>query len=655
MHCSDGKNGCPPHWRGDSQTKWASSNPLLTALAGKSSRNTIPLGTNQQNKKEQDTRPQQDQQEDHQHQVVLHRQRNDQHGHENHLQAELQKPRRSLCKTCVRPQRVCICKALAAVGGPISLADAFTGVLEAVVVYVHPLETKRKLRSLTLLQQLVKPVYVFSGRKPIPVEQLLPLDHPRNLLLLFPTVGSRPLPVAPYEHSRPLAPSLSVPAAAAGATEGFRAICGPTGGRVREVSRSAVYIAEENATSGVGCRATVTSREAVSRLAAPATDPVLPASASASVACVGPASGPLAVVFPSDCAALAADDSPTACDDSATAQPAPAPAAATLRAGSVSRCLRAPCFPLQLPLTLICLDGTWKECKEMFRSVEWLQHLPAVHLVFPSDSNSAEQQQRKVPPGHVWQHQRDGQQPKKQQQHLEETGGEQGFPDQGDDTEKRLDKLERVRKRPTQQLRSGPHDTQQSNTKERKAANWREEQKRSPVLIERQDEANECELPQEQQPMQQDLDDHDTQLLSEEQRTQQMHHQQKPPRGLQETLQGHGGHHEECCCAAQGGPFYQQQKSRMGTFSSVRTPPAAIAGAGGVCTAEAICHTMAAIARYTHCTSNRALRCDEDMCQLLKYVAQQQHDCRQETQRHGSSAEQDPGVAPLATVHHNRK
>ncbi|CDJ69507.1 LOW QUALITY PROTEIN: hypothetical protein, conserved [Eimeria necatrix] len=37
-------------------------------------------------------------------------------------------------------------------------------------------------------------------------------------------------------------------------------------------------------------------------------------------------------------------------------------------------------MPFRLPLTLLAIDGTWKEAKEMFKATPWLQQLPAVHL-----------------------------------------------------------------------------------------------------------------------------------------------------------------------------------------------------------------------------------------------------------------------------------
>ncbi|OEH76646.1 hypothetical protein cyc_03394 [Cyclospora cayetanensis] len=37
-------------------------------------------------------------------------------------------------------------------------------------------------------------------------------------------------------------------------------------------------------------------------------------------------------------------------------------------------------LPLRLPITLLAIDGTWKEANEMLRAAPWLQQLPAVHL-----------------------------------------------------------------------------------------------------------------------------------------------------------------------------------------------------------------------------------------------------------------------------------
>lgn len=114
---------------------------------------------------------------------------------QNEDESSPQRSGRTMCATCTRPQRVCICSSLPS--RPLQLP---TG-LESILLLRHPKERRQKHQSAWILERCISGVRQHVSRRlPIALQsQSLPCglehiyDEPQSCLLVFPGPGAKPL------------------------------------------------------------------------------------------------------------------------------------------------------------------------------------------------------------------------------------------------------------------------------------------------------------------------------------------------------------------------------------------------------------------------------------------------------------------------------
>ncbi|CBZ52173.1 conserved hypothetical protein [Neospora caninum Liverpool] len=511
------------------------------------------------------------------------------------------RPGREKCSGCLRPACVCYCSRLPK--PPLSFSDDFSGVIKGLVVYVHPLEVKRKMGSLPLLTRAVTPVHVFPRRKPGTVKLQRPARaHLRDRgLSSDPTTEDRDCSVPSFSLSSPVsaAPFLppSLPAAASASP--------PVGLSVAPASSS--HCARLQLSPASCAPSTVVS--ALCSSPGPASPSPAPLSSAAWVydedvgvleggCCTrpflpSPRPSPLPLDSPSPFPLWL---QPSSLRSSACASPRlPATAPRPLSLPSApsfegepnnllllfptpwSFELGAGAFPLKLPVTVLCLDGTWKEAKEMLNAAPWLAQIPAVRLP------------RRAPPGR---------------------GGSEAAKGEGRRGARTEDHAP-ARERGT----GGDRPRERNESLPAKPVRLGDEEGRGTQLEER--------TRKEERPRQENGADWKRRERDGE-------------REAAETPLGRGlGEDQE-----QGKPsaetFEKHERTReatdlWGAYGFVRTPSRKVADEGGVCTAEAVARSLAAIAHWsrTDC-SERAKHFDKTVVSLLTFVAGKQIQCKDE-------------------------
>lgn len=208
--------------------------------------------------------------------------------------------RRRVCAECDRPCSVCYCDIIK--GRELNLSDeSVSCVVERVLIFMHPLEKKRKSGSVQVLQKLIKGLEVWPHRKPgccpFATEQQQRQQHEQHELRQEQTVRHETaaeravLADAPVEEPKVSAPTNPKDKKEAKLPQQQQHLCTREGTVLCDTSRMVLLFPTESS-------------------------------------------------FP-------------------------------LGEGTL---------PFRLPLTLLAIDGTWKEAKEMFKATPWLQQLPAVHL-----------------------------------------------------------------------------------------------------------------------------------------------------------------------------------------------------------------------------------------------------------------------------------
>ncbi|KEP63368.1 UNVERIFIED_CONTAM: hypothetical protein HHA_280530 [Hammondia hammondi] len=295
----------------------------------------------------------------------------------------MEKAGREICGGCLRPASVCYCACLP--NPPLSLSADFAGVVKGLVVYVHPLEVKRKMGSLPLLTRAVTPVHVFCRRKPGTVK-LQRSARPPHLLRDRETPPQEKSARGRQSSSRPSSPASSPSSSASSLSNNCHlssassssSSCQFSSVDSQASSASWVYDEDVSVLEGGCC-----------------TKPFLPQSLPSPVPHL---SSPLHVHLPpSSSAALLQAVSSLACSSPLPPSPPsegesnnllllfPTPWSFELGAGAL---------PLKLPVTILCLDGTWKEAKEMLRAAPWLNDIPAVRLPAPPTPENDERRGR---------------------------------------------------------------------------------------------------------------------------------------------------------------------------------------------------------------------------------------------------------------------
>ncbi|EPR61297.1 DTW domain protein [Toxoplasma gondii TgCatPRC2] len=263
----------------------------------------------------------------------------------------MEKAGREICGGCLRPASVCYCACLP--NPPLSFSADFSEVVKGLVVYVHPLEVKRKMGSLPLLTRSVTPVHVFCRRKPGSIKLQRSARPPhflrdREAPPQKKSVRGQELPSRPSSLASSSSSSSSSVSSCHLSSASSSSSCPFPSLDSQASSASWVYDEDVSVLEGGCCTKPFLPR--------PLSSPVPHSSSSLPLPASPPSEGEsnnLLLLFPT-------------------------PWSFELGAGAL---------PLKLPVTLLCLDGTWKEAKEMLRAAPWLEDIPAVRLPAPPPEN----------------------------------------------------------------------------------------------------------------------------------------------------------------------------------------------------------------------------------------------------------------------------
>ncbi|PFH36058.1 hypothetical protein BESB_057090 [Besnoitia besnoiti] len=569
----------------------------------------------------------------------------------------LEKPGRAICSGCERPARVCYCGKLPK--PPLSFSGDFAGVVKGLVVYVHPLEAKRKMGSLPLLTRAVTPVHVFQRRKPGTVK--LPRSarfrqSPRgeanqagklpNCARDFPESGLASCPPS-AAASTSSAFSRAPPSPCPGAVSQPRGTSASSAPPQAASAGAWIYDADVSVFEGGCCTKPFLPQ---SRSLSAATAPPAPL-APCSAAAVAPAasgclfsssraSHPCSSCATAPCAAPSLSRSPASAEASTpslAAQLAAPPPAPQGEANNLLLLFPAPwsfelgrgAFPLQLPVTLLCLDGTWKEAKEMLNAAPWLADVPAVRLpgcplfseecagVSRADAGAESLGRRadETPEADGWQPANGGA--------CCVPGGAGGDSGGGDGRLLAADRgapasgeVVGVRAAATAEDGESEEAPRHPGDSNRLAGRHRRSSKT----------AGDANRHATDAPPQAALDDRRRDAQAAPKRAAASARAASPsdPSRVAQAAPG-GGERGEGGCEARAAA------ESWGAYKSVRTPSRKIADEGGVCTAEAVARSLAAIAQWSRgdC-SERAKAFDASVLSLLTFVASKQRRCKEE-------------------------
>ncbi|CDI78748.1 hypothetical protein, conserved [Eimeria acervulina] len=227
---------------------------------------------------------------------------------------------RRVCSGCNRPCSVCYCSIIR--GRELSLSEQdVCSIVNRVLIFMHPLEKKRKNGSVSVLQKLVKGIEIWPHRRPgccpFATEQQQQQQqreeenqHKMQEKAALQRAEGIPRVSAEAACSEGLERPEVADCALAGAAEGS----GQQQQQQAQQQRQPEQQQEQHLCTREGVAVCDTSR--------------------------------MLLLFPTE-------------------------SSVTLGVGSL---------PVRLPVTLLAIDGTWKEAKEMFSASPWLQKLPAVHL-----------------------------------------------------------------------------------------------------------------------------------------------------------------------------------------------------------------------------------------------------------------------------------
>ncbi|XP_026193707.1 uncharacterized protein LOC34620094 [Cyclospora cayetanensis] len=226
--------------------------------------------------------------------------------------------RRHVCEGCGRPSSVCYCSTVS--GRELNLSDpSVSAIVDRVLVFLHPLERKRKNGSLQVLQRLVKGINIWPHRRP----------------------GCCPFA---SEQQQQQQPHRATPQA-----EGCQ-----SSAEAERVGETLQHTVDR----------TVASATLKETLAVSSVEAVLENGNRQDQKQQGQQQQ-------EQHHHLCTRDGIALCDTSRMVLLFPTESSLPLGTGSL---------PLRLPITLLAIDGTWKEANEMLRAAPWLQQLPAVHL-----------------------------------------------------------------------------------------------------------------------------------------------------------------------------------------------------------------------------------------------------------------------------------
>ncbi|CDJ58250.1 hypothetical protein, conserved [Eimeria maxima] len=282
-----------------------------------------------QSQEQQQQRQQQQQHEQMQHEPPEQQHNPEQPHHEQNgkrRKEEQQQPqqlqrttRRRMCSGCDRPCSVCYCSVIQ--GRELSLSEPeVCSIVNRVLIFMHPLEMKRKNGSVSVLQRLVKGVEIWPHRRP----------------------GCCPF-AAEQQQKR------------------------GSKGEEQEGKAKAVGRLAEGPTHGFP--ASTAGREVLEKVGMD--DWNIEGAVEGSQYHQHHAHQPKQTEPEHKQQHLSTRDGAAACDTSKMLLLFPTESSLALGAGSL---------PVRLPVTLVAIDGTWKEAKEMFGASPWLQQLPAVHI-----------------------------------------------------------------------------------------------------------------------------------------------------------------------------------------------------------------------------------------------------------------------------------
>ncbi|CDI75596.1 hypothetical protein, conserved [Eimeria praecox] len=239
--------------------------------------------------------------------------------------------RRRVCSGCNRPCSVCYCSIIQ--GRDLSLSDPdVSSVVNRVLIFMHPLEKKRKNGSVRVLQKLVKGIEIWPHRRPgccpFAAEQQQQPQQQEGEEKQHEMHGNEVL----QEQEGPSPASSAV-----SRSEGLKA--------------SIVDCEVEGAAERSQQQQKQQQHAELQRQPQPEQQ------------------------GQQDQQHLCTRDGVAVCDTTRMVLLFPTEASLALGVGSL---------PVRLPVTLLAIDGTWKEAKEMFSASPWLQQLPAVHLPMQS-------------------------------------------------------------------------------------------------------------------------------------------------------------------------------------------------------------------------------------------------------------------------------
>ncbi|PHJ19503.1 dtw domain protein [Cystoisospora suis] len=559
--------------------------------------------------------------------------------------------RRVLCSGCGRPLRVCYCHVLPR--PRVNLSHDFPGVITGLVVYVHPLEAKRKMGSLPLLQRAIEPVHTFIQRKPgtlkvsrerarnevceqhkgideykisraggngsspsfsdacfSPVSSFLNASANENQLG---RLGSRQPALLPSHET-------SVPPCEEG-WRPFSSLCHSSSLSSSAVSSGAddVDPARHGSAVVLGCQSAFVPPSAFS--------PVFSSGPRPSYCVSNPRTNTwvhdheVSVLLGGCCTdryRLSSCLVPSSCStasSSLSSSPASLLPLRDIRKEPNNLVLLYPTewsfelgvgtFPLRLPLTLLCLDGTWREVKEMLHSSPWLNDVPAIKL--PRSERGFER-------GKL----------------LHQSANDGRVNDKAEEAQRRSIEAsgKALGQRPSMIGKQGEFDvkTQSSVIDEGSKAACHVVSGDIPTWCRKGEKTR-----------------------------------QNPHAALQNVVEGRapryeptighasdgkenwsqdivvdrpsdGGSHLEGKSGLTGDASREHESLQWGVYSSVRTPPTRVVDAGGVCTAEALGRVLGAIARWCRDdTTERAKYFDQTIVQVLSYVSRTQEQFKKKT------------------------
>ncbi|CDJ48881.1 hypothetical protein, conserved [Eimeria brunetti] len=227
--------------------------------------------------------------------------------------------RRRVCAGCNRPCSVCYCSIIQ--GRDLSLAEhGVSSIVNRVLIFMHPLEQKRKNNSVRVLQRLVKGVEIWPHRRPGCCPFAAEMQYKQG---------------GEEEHD-----------------EKHRTVVMEDSEGPPCASESAVGIEGLDEACAADCRVEDAAADGSRQQHQQDQQEKQPQPKQQQKH-------------------LCSRDGVAVCDTSRMILLFPTESSLALGTGSL---------PVRLPVTLLAIDGTWKEAKEMFTASPWLQQLPAVHL-----------------------------------------------------------------------------------------------------------------------------------------------------------------------------------------------------------------------------------------------------------------------------------